>query len=203
MAVFKQPQRSVACEDMPWCESRVVVVKGNDHNEFGLHENTTNRRGSGLSTNGHLLYVRCPIHTADGQWPRICEKNNTKLGWYVSRNEARAWKAETFPKSRISWKIQWTNMLVAWMSDNNTKTMSERLRCIQSKKRPALYSGIKTSPYETEFGGRRGSDLGILCSLKTCTVQQKLEKYWNGSLMQEWITVETRKSRKRATNRIE
>ena len=39
MAVFKQPQRVVACEDMPWCESRVVAVKGNDHNEFGLHEN--------------------------------------------------------------------------------------------------------------------------------------------------------------------
>ena len=35
VAVFKQPQRVVACEDMPWCESRVVAVKGNDHNEFG------------------------------------------------------------------------------------------------------------------------------------------------------------------------
>ena len=106
VAVFKQPQRVVACEDTPWCESRVVAVKGNDHNEFGLHENTTNRRGSGLSANGHLLHVRCPIHTAEWQWPRICEQNNTKLGWFVARNEARAWKAETFSKSRISWKIQ-------------------------------------------------------------------------------------------------
>lgn len=26
---------------MPWCESHVVAVKGNDHNEFRLHENTT------------------------------------------------------------------------------------------------------------------------------------------------------------------
>jgi hypothetical protein len=35
MAVFEQPQRVVACEDMPRCESRVVAVKGNDHSEFG------------------------------------------------------------------------------------------------------------------------------------------------------------------------
>ena len=41
MAVSKQPQRVVVCEDMPWSESGVVAVKGNDHNEFGLHENTT------------------------------------------------------------------------------------------------------------------------------------------------------------------
>jgi len=34
VAVFKQPQRVVACEDIPWCESRVVAVKGNDHNKF-------------------------------------------------------------------------------------------------------------------------------------------------------------------------
>ena len=80
MAVFKQTQRVVACEDMPWRESRVVAVNGNDHNEFGLHENTTNRRGSGLSADGNLLYVRCPIHTAERQWTRICEQNNTKLG---------------------------------------------------------------------------------------------------------------------------
>ena len=33
---FKQSQRAVACEDMPWCEDRVVAVKGNDHNEFGI-----------------------------------------------------------------------------------------------------------------------------------------------------------------------
>jgi hypothetical protein len=36
--------------------SRVVAVKGNDHNEFELHENATNRRGSGPSANGHVLY---------------------------------------------------------------------------------------------------------------------------------------------------
>jgi len=38
------------------------------------------------------------------------------------------------------------DMLVAWMSDNNTKTWSEGLRFIQSKKNRALHSGIKTSP---------------------------------------------------------
>jgi len=42
-------------------------------------------------------------------------------------------------------------MLVAWMSDN-TKTWSEGLRFIQSRKNQALHSGIKTSPYEAMFG---------------------------------------------------
>jgi len=45
VAVFKQPQRVVACEDMPRCESRVVAVEGNDHNDFGLLEKTTSCRG--------------------------------------------------------------------------------------------------------------------------------------------------------------
>ena len=45
------------------------------------------------------------------------------------------------------------DMLVAWMSDNNnTKTWSEGLRFIQSKKNRALHSGIKTIPYEAMFG---------------------------------------------------
>ena len=35
VAVFKQPQRVVACEDITRCESRVVAVKGNDHSQFG------------------------------------------------------------------------------------------------------------------------------------------------------------------------
>ena len=26
-----------------------------------------------------FLYVRCPIHTAERQWPRICEQTNIKL----------------------------------------------------------------------------------------------------------------------------
>ena len=43
------------------------------------------------------------------------------------------------------------DMLIAWLSDN-TKTWSEGLRFIQSKKNRALYSGIKTSPYEAMFG---------------------------------------------------
>ena len=44
VVTFEKPQRVVACEDMPRCGSRVVAVKGNDHNEFGLHENTTSCR---------------------------------------------------------------------------------------------------------------------------------------------------------------
>ena len=45
VAAIEQPQRVVTCEDTPWCGSRVVAVKGNDHNDFGLHENATNCRG--------------------------------------------------------------------------------------------------------------------------------------------------------------
>ena len=51
-------------------------------------------------------------------------------------------------------------MLVAWMSNNNTKTWSERLRFIQSKKNRALHSGIKTSPYEAMFGTAQRIVLG-------------------------------------------
>ena len=52
------------------------------------------------------------------------------------------------------------DMLVAWMSDNNTKTWSEGLRFIQSKKNRALYSGIKTRPYEAMFGTAQRIGLG-------------------------------------------
>jgi hypothetical protein len=44
--------------------------------------------------------------------------------------------------------------------------------------------------------------LGILRSLKACTVEQKL-KNWNRSFTQELIMVETSKTRKRQTDRIE
>ena len=171
----------MACEDVPWCESRVVAVKGNDHNEFGLHESTTNRLGSGLSANGHLLYVRCPIHTAERQCPRICEQNNTKLGWYVSRNEARPWKAETFSMSRISYKIQ--------------PRCSRYAGCLDVGPKPGLKDYVLSKTRNTELCIRasrqtlmrlclerhRGSDLGIFRSLKTCTVGQKLKKNWNSS----------------------
>jgi hypothetical protein len=43
-------------------------------------------------------------------------------------------------------------MLVAWISDNNTKTWYEGLQFTQSKKNQALHSNIKTSPYEAMFG---------------------------------------------------
>ena len=52
------------------------------------------------------------------------------------------------------------DMLVAWMSDNNTKTWSEGPRFIQSKKHRAPYSVIKTSPYEAMFGTAQKIGLG-------------------------------------------
>jgi len=50
--------------------------------------------------------------------------------------------------------------MVAWMSDNNTKTWSEGLRFIQNKNNQALHSGIKTSPYEAMFGTAQRIGLG-------------------------------------------
>ena len=52
------------------------------------------------------------------------------------------------------------DMLVAWMSDNSTKTWSERLRFKQSKKNRVLHSAIKTSPYEAMFGTAQRIGLG-------------------------------------------
>jgi len=71
------------------------------------------------------------------------------------------------------------NVLVAWMSDNNTKTWSEGLRFIQSKKNRALHSCIKTSPYEAMFGTAQRIGLGdspltedMYSSLETEEVEQ-------------------------------
>jgi len=52
------------------------------------------------------------------------------------------------------------DMLIALMSYNNTKTWSEGLRFIQSKKNRALHSGIKTSPNEATFGMAQRIGLG-------------------------------------------
>jgi len=52
------------------------------------------------------------------------------------------------------------DMLIAWMSENNTKTWSEGLRFIQSMTHRALHSGIKTSPYEAMFGTAQRIGLG-------------------------------------------
>jgi len=78
------------------------------------------------------------------------------------------------------------DMLVTWMSDNNTKTWSEVLRFIQSKKHRALHSAIKTSPYEATFGTAQSIRLGnsLLAEDMKCTLQLKL-KNWSSCLMQE------------------
>ena len=75
------------------------------------------------------------------------------------------------------------DMLVAWMSDNNTKTWSEGLRFIQSKKNRALHSGIKTSPCEDMFGTAQTIGPGdspltedMYCSTET---EAELEQLFN------------------------
>jgi len=78
------------------------------------------------------------------------------------------------------------DMLVAWMSDNNTKTWSEVLRFIQSKTNGALHSGIKTSPYEAMFGTALRIGLGdsvltedMYSSIET---EEELEQLFNAGI---------------------
>ena len=68
------------------------------------------------------------------------------------------------------------------MSDK-TKTWSEGLRFIQSKKTRALHSGIKISPYETMFGTAQRIGLGdsplaedVYSSIET---EEELEQLFN------------------------
>jgi len=131
--------------------------------------------------NGHLLYVRCPIHTAERQWTRICEQNNTKLGCYVARNEARARKAETFSNSKISWKIQLrcsrhagcfgcpTTTRKPCLKDYGLSKVRKTELCIQASRQALMRLCLER---------RRGSDLEILRSQTACTLLKK----WNSSL---------------------
>jgi len=78
------------------------------------------------------------------------------------------------------------DMLVVWMSDNSTKTWSEGLRFIQSKKHRALHSGIRTSPYEAMFGTVKRIGLGdspltedMYCSTEA---EEELEQLFNSGV---------------------
>ena len=69
LAVFRHPQRGLACEEVPWCETRVVAVKGNDHNVFRQHENTTMRRGRFLlQPQSDLRRVVANLKKGDSKW---------------------------------------------------------------------------------------------------------------------------------------
>ena len=56
---------------------------------------------------------------------------------------------------------------------NNTKTWSEGLRFIRSKKNRALHSGIKKSPYEATFG--TAQRIGLWDSLLTKDMYSSIE----------------------------
>jgi len=77
-------------------------------------------------------------------------------------------------------------MLVTWMSDNNTKTWSEGLRFIRSKKHRALHSVIKTSPYEAMFGTaqriRLGNSLLTEDTYSSVETEEKLEQLFNAGM---------------------
>jgi hypothetical protein len=70
--------------------------------------------------------------------------------------------------------------------DNNTKTWSEGLRFIQSKKNRVLHSGIKTGPYESMFGTAQRIGLAdspltedMYCSIET---EEELEQFFNAGI---------------------
>ena len=89
-------------------------------------------------------------------------------------------------------------MLVARMSDNNTKTWSEGLRFIQSKKNRAPRSGIKTSPYEAMFETAQRIGLGDFLLTEdtySSTETEELEQFLNAGM--------NNGRDKRPTNRIE
>ena len=89
-------------------------------------------------------------------------------------------------------------MLVARMSDNNTKTWSEGLRFIQSKKNRAPHSGIKTSPYEAMFETAQRIGLGDFLLTEdtySSTETEELEQFLNAGM--------NNGRDKRPTNRIE
>jgi len=73
------------------------------------------------------------------------------------------------------------DILVAWMSDN-TKTWSERLQFIQSKKNRSLHSVIKTSPYEAMFGTVQRIGLGesvLTVDMYSAIETEELEQLFN------------------------
>ena len=76
--------------------------------------------------------------------------------------------------------------MVAWMSDNITKTWSEGLRFIQSKKNRALHSGIKTSPYKVIFGTAQTAGLGdsLLTEdmYSSNETEEEMEKLFNAGI---------------------
>jgi len=63
------------------------------------------------------------------------------------------------------------DMPVAWMSDNNTKTCLKDYGLSKARKTELCLQASKQALMRLCLERRRGSDLGILRSLKTCTLQ--------------------------------
>ena len=137
------------------------------HNSSSPEEQ--NCRGSGLSANRHLLYVWCPIHTAEWQWPWICKQNNTKLDWLCGQEWSSCMESQDILKVKDQLKdptkIFETCSLLGCptttrepgLKDYGLSKASKPDLCIQAS-RQALTRLCSER--------RRGSDLGILHSLK-------------------------------------
>jgi len=173
---------------MPWCESLVVAVKGNDHNDFELHgkSHTAEEVAFQLMDIFYMFGVPFILHS----------DNDREFSEKIIQNLADVWPGmklvhgkQRYSQSQGS--VESSNqeardMLVAWMSDNNTKTWSEGLRFIQSKKHRTLRSVIKTSPYEATFG--TGQRIRLWNSLLTedmyclTETEEELEQPFNAGM---------------------
>jgi hypothetical protein len=103
-------------------------------------------------------------------------ENGREFANKIIQNLVEMWPGMTIvhgkPRhSQSQGSVERSNMLLAWMSDNNTKARSEGLRFIESKKNRALHSAIKTSLYEAMFGTAQRIGVVVLLSLKTCSLQ--------------------------------
>ena len=124
---------------------------------------------------------------------RLLSDNGREYAHKIIQNLADVWPGMKLvhgkPRhSRSQGSVERSNqevrdMLVAWMSDNNTKAWSEGLRFIQSKGSRALHSGTKTSPYDAVFRKAQRIGLGdspltedMYCSTET---EEELEQLFN------------------------
>ena len=101
VAVFKQTQRVVACEDMSWCESRVVAVNENDHNNFWsgrCGSYSEDSEGFGLKVTRNLRVRKNGINI---------EREGAKSG-----QEQQAQKMVSLPSSRLPEVHIGTNVVV-------------------------------------------------------------------------------------------
>jgi len=116
----------VACEDKPWCESRVVAVKGNDHNEFGSGSCGSYSEDS----EGFGLTVTCNF---------CVRKNWINIEWEDAKSgqEQQAHKMVSLSNSRLPAVDIGTNVVVRVPDLDRGRLAPEK--CPSSRRRCRLF----------------------------------------------------------------